>query len=92
MLKLNIVDMKDPGSYESGGDVRAQRRHAYQAEMLQREASSARGLLLLPVTTKIILVDWSLLEPLPLPCLSLLKSVLSSAITKVPTSHTPATN
>lgn len=90
MLKLNIIDMKGPGSYASDGDVRAQRSHAYQAEMLQTEANSARGLLLLPNTTKIIPVVWSLLEPLPLPRLSLLKSVLSSAITKVPTSHMPA--
>lgn len=56
MLKLNIIDMKGPGSYESDGDDGAQRTHAYQAEMLQMEASSAWGLLLLPVTTKIILV------------------------------------
>lgn len=90
MLKLNIVDMKGPGSYKSDGDVRAQRSHAYQAQMLQTEAGSARGLLLLLVTAKIISVDWSLLEPLPLPRLSLLKSVLSSDTTKVPTSHMPA--
>lgn len=90
MLKLNIIDMKGPGSYASDGDVCAQRSHAYQAEMLQTEANSARGLLLLPNTTKIIPVVWSLLEPLPLPRLSLLKSVSSSAITKVPTSHMPA--
>lgn len=58
MLKLNIMDMKGPGSYESDGDVCAQRSHAYayQAEMLQKEANSAGGLRLLPVTTKIILV------------------------------------
>lgn len=90
MLKLNIIDMKGPGSYASDGDVCAQRSHAYQAEMPQMEANSAGGLLLLSDTTKIILVVWSLLEPLPLPRLSLLKSVLSSAITKAPTNHKPA--
>lgn len=67
MLKLNIIDMKGPGSYASDGDVRAQRSHAYQAEMLQTEANSAGGLLLLRDTTKIIPVVWSLLEPLPYP-------------------------
>lgn len=41
--------------------------HAYQAEMLQTEANSAGGLLLLRDTTKIIPVVWSLLEPLPYP-------------------------
>lgn len=70
MLKLNIIDMKGPGSYASDGDVRAQRSHAYQAEMLQTEANSAGGCYFCGTQQKLFLLSgayWSLCPTPSLP-------------------------